>query len=56
MPHVTSIGNAGMTPADTDVTQVHDFFTVDDLIGYEGQGSAAGLGVAILEGPVAHGR
>jgi hypothetical protein len=56
MPHVASIGNAGMTPADIDVTQVHDFFPGDALIGYEGQGSAAGLGVTILEGPVAHGR
>jgi acetyl-CoA C-acetyltransferase len=56
MPCVASIGKAGMTPADIDVTEVHDFFTDVDLIGYEGQGFVAGFGATILEGPVAHGR
>ncbi len=56
MPYVASIDTAGMTPADIDVTEVHDFFPGDDLIGYEGQGAAAGFGVTILEGPVANGR
>jgi hypothetical protein len=51
---------AGMTPADVDVAQVHDFFTDVESIGYEDLGFAPCVElldeVTILEGPVAHGR
>jgi len=46
----------GMTPADSDVTEVHGFFTGVDLIGYEDLGPTAVSAVTILEGPVARGR
>jgi len=63
MPYVASIGaylpcwgSPLHRVAGVGLAEVHDFFTGVDSIRYEGQGSADGFGVTILEGPVADGR